>query len=120
MTARILIIAVTSLAILLTGCQTMKPVDLATDQPITAILAPKDFIRVWTKDGRIIEMRLSAVETDALVSGEQRLPIKDIERIERRGFSATRTTLLVLGTGVVVVLGLAIYASHHVSVGFGR
>lgn len=66
------------------------------------------------RDGRVIDLRLTAVEQDALIGEKQRLPIQEIERVERRDFSATRTTLLVVGIGLATLLGLAIYASHHV------
>jgi hypothetical protein len=53
----------------------MKSVEISSDKPITAAPAPNDFVRVFMRDGRVIEVWLSAVEADALVSGEQRLPI---------------------------------------------
>ena len=114
MNVRPVVIGIVCITILLTGCHTMRPVDLNTSKPLATLVAPKDFVRVWMRDGRVIEMQVSEVEADALVGKEQRLPFKDIERLERRGISATRTTLLIVGIGAAVVLGIGIYASHHV------
>jgi hypothetical protein len=114
MNVRSVLMAILCLTTALTGCQTMRPVNLAGDQPIIAKLAPNDFVRVWMHDGRTLDLQVSAVEADALISGEQRIPLKDIDRLERRGISWTRTTLLILGIGALIVLGLAIEASHHV------
>jgi len=88
----------------LSGCHTMRPVALRGGQPLSANVAPGDRARVWLQDGRRPELRVTAVETDALVSGEQRIPLKDIERIEIRGISWTRTTLLLVGIGVTLFL----------------
>jgi hypothetical protein len=46
-------------------------------------------------------------EPDALVSGKQRLPLKDIERLERRGISRTRTTLSLIAMARVAVVAYA-------------
>jgi hypothetical protein len=91
------IIAVICIVMPLTGCQTMRPVDLAGSRPLVAQVKPDEVVRVWLRDGRTLELRVSAVEPDALVGGAQRIPLKDIERLERRDFSWTRTTLLVVG-----------------------
>ena len=119
MIVRPVIIAILCVTVALAGCQTMKPVDLAADKPVTALLEPNDTVQVWMRDGRVLELQLTAVEADALVSGQQRVPLKDIERIERRGVSVLRTTLLVLGIVALAALGLGIYASHHICVMHG-
>jgi hypothetical protein len=113
MIVRRALVAIICVTISLTGCTTMKPVDLPADKPISAVLQPNDFVRIWMRDGRVIEARLTAVEPDALVSGQQRLQIKDIERVERLGFSAGRTALLVLGICATFVAGVAIWFSTH-------
>jgi len=88
-------------AIALTGCHTMNPVDFAQSDPAVARLAPNDHLRVWMRDGRTLDVVLTAVEPDALVSEGQRLPARDISRIERRDLSWTRTTLLLVGVALV-------------------
>jgi hypothetical protein len=92
----------------LMGCQTMRPVDLTTSEPLITKVEPNDLVRVWMRDGRTLDLKLSAVEADALVSGEQRLPLKDILRLERRGIAWTRTTLLLVGIAGLAVVGYAL------------
>jgi len=95
-------IVVLCVTISLTGCHTMRPVNLTGEQPLVSKVAPGDYVRIWMRDGSRLELQIAAIEPDALVSREQRIPIKDIERLERRGISVTRTTLLVLGIGALV------------------
>ena len=99
MNVRPVVIWIVCVVTSLSGCHTMRPVALRGGQPLSANVAPGDRARVWLHDGRRLELRVTAVETDALVSGEQRIPLKDIERIEIRGISWTRTTLLLVGIG---------------------
>jgi len=101
MISRPVIITVVCIALALTGCHTMNPVDFAQSDPGVARLAPKDHLRVWMRDGRTLDVILTAVEPDALVGEGQRLPAKDISRIERRDLSWTRTTLLLVGVALV-------------------
>jgi hypothetical protein len=115
---RRILIAIICVTVSLTGCTTLRPVNPTNDKSIVGSLAPNDSVRVWMRDGRVIDLRLTAVEPDALIGEKQRLPIQEIQRVERREFSATRTTLLVVGIGVATFLGLAIYASHHVGGGW--
>ncbi len=96
------VIALLCLTISLTGCHTMRPVDLTGERPLVSKVAPGDQVRIWMRDGSRLELQVTEVEADALVSREQRIPLKDIERLERRGISVTRTTLLVLGIGALV------------------
>lgn len=116
MIIRLLLIAIIGLTTTLTGCQTMRPVTLANNESLTAKFAPKDRVLVWMHDGRSFDLILTAVEADALVSKEQRIPLKEIERIERSDINWTRTTLLLVGIGAVVLLGFAINASHNICV----
>ncbi len=100
----------------LTGCHTMQPVDVSGQVPLTPRLAPNDSVRVWMRDGRVLDLKLTAVEADAIVCGEQRLPLKDIERIERRTFSPARTVLLTAGITFVVLLAtvIGLLVTHRV------
>jgi len=77
-------------------------------------MAPGDHVRVWVRDGRKLDLQLTAVEPDALVSGEQRIPLKDIERVERRQINWTRTTLLLVGMGLAAAIGVAAASSPKV------
>lgn len=116
MKARRILITILCVALSQGGCQTMRPVDLSAKEPLIARVGPSDHVRVWMRDGRTLDLQLTAVEPDALVSGDQRLPVTDIERVERREFSWSRTTLLVVGIGVVTFIAAAATAAH--SVGF--
>ena len=112
MIARRVLVTMICVTVLLTGCTTMNPVDLATDQSMASVLQPNDFVRVWMRDGRVLELKLTAIEPDALVGAEQRLPLKDVVRVEKRGFSAPRTTLLVLAITASVLAALVLALSH--------
>jgi hypothetical protein len=115
MSVRFILIALICATVPLTGCQTMRPVDLAGAEPLIAKVGPNDFVRVWTRDGRTLDLQLTAVEADALVSGEQRLPLKEIVRVERRDISWPRTTLLLVAIAVVTFVAAAATAVHSVS-----
>jgi hypothetical protein len=115
MNARHALIAILGASVPLAGCQTMRPVDLSGSEALIAKVAPNDFVRVWLRDGRTIDLHLTAVETDTLVSGEQRIPLKDIERVERREISWTRTALLLVRVGVVTFVVAAATAVKTVS-----
>jgi hypothetical protein len=109
MNVRPVVIWIVCVVISLSGCHTMRPVALAGGQPLSANVAPDDRARIWLHDGRRLDRRVTAVETDALVSGEQRIPLRDIERIEIRDFSWTRTTLLLVG------IGLSLFLISHIN-----
>jgi len=115
MNVRQVLIAIMCIMVSLTGCQTMRPVDLAGKEPLIAKVGPNDFVRVWMRDGRTLDLQLTAVEPDALVSGAQRLPLAEIERVERRDISWTRTTLLLVAIAVVTYIAAAAAAVHSVS-----
>ena len=104
MNVRPVVIWIVCITISLSGCHTMRPVALSSGPPLSAKVAPGDRARVWLHDGRRLDLRVTAVEADALVSGEQHIPLGDIERIEIRDFSWTRTTLLLVGIGVTLFL----------------
>ena len=97
---RRLLIAPICIALSLSACSTMRPIDLG-GRPVTAVLAPGELVRVWMRDGKSIEMTLTAVEPDALLGRDVRLPLKEINRIERQELSGLRTTLLVVAIGVL-------------------
>jgi hypothetical protein len=61
-------------------------------------------------------LKVTGVESDALVSGEQRVAMKDIARLERRSINWTLTTLLAVGLLGVAVLAVALTTKP---VGFG-
>ncbi len=82
----------------------MRPVPLSGGQSLSANVVPEDRVRVRMRDGRTLDLRVTAVETDTLVSGEQRIPLRYIECIEIRDFSWTRTTLLLVGVGLTLFL----------------
>lgn len=100
--ARSAILLVLCVALPLAGCQTMNPVPLISGEPPGARFSPNDSVRVWTHDGRTQDLVLTAVDADALVSGKQRVPFREIDRIERSEVNGMRTALLVVAIGVVV------------------
>jgi len=118
-TQRSLLIAMICITVSLMGCQTMRPLTLASRDSVELNhwLAPNDKVRVWMHDGQSLDLTLTSVEPDALVSGDKRIQLKDIDRIERKEFSEVRTSLLVIAIVFgVLVLGIA-YAAGHSGVG---
>jgi len=111
---RNLVICIVGITMLLSGCQSMRPVDLSGNEPLIAKVRTGDHVRIWMRDGRKLDLQLTAVEPDALVSGEQRVPLKDVERIERRQINWTRTTMLLVGLGLVAaVVAVAVAAASR-------
>ena len=106
---RRMLIAHVCIALSLAGCSTMRPIELV-GRSVTAVLAPGDSVQVWMRDGKVVELTLTAVDPDTLADREHRLLVKDIERIERREFSGWRTTLLVVAIGVLV-FGVVVVSS---------
>ena len=109
--------AVICVTVSLAGCQTTRPVEFQSHEALIGKLARNDDVRIWLRDGRVLDLKIAAIEADALRSAEQRIPLAQIERIERREFSAWRTTGLVVAFVCgALVLGLA-FAAHSGPVG---
>jgi hypothetical protein len=111
MRARRLLAGILSITVLLTGCMTMRPVELSPGEGLTGKVAPNDIVRVWTRDGRTLDLHVTAVEPDALVGKEQRVPIKDIARLERQRVNWTVTTLIIVGVAALTMTGIALTSS---------
>ena len=112
-----LLVAVLCATVPLAGCQTMRPLDLAQGAPASAVLAPGDQLRLTMRDDRMIDMQLARIEDDTLVSADQRIPMREVRSIERREISGWRTSFLVIGIVVVVLIGGLLFAAAHGPIG---
>lgn len=93
-----------SFCLMCTGCTTTRylPAPSATTTA-TALPKPGRRIIVTLKSGETQEFRLTAIEGDALVGKDVRIPFAEIGRVQESRFSLTRTSGLVLGALAVAV-----------------
>lgn len=103
------LVALTALALLVSGCMSMRSVE----QPAGAIqleirseglLTAGDKVRIVTADGTVHEFRVDAVDLEAgMITGENAdIEIGSVATLEKKTFSAWKTGLL----AGLVVLGL--------------
>jgi hypothetical protein len=95
------------------GCTGYKRVSLGARPParhtIVDHVAVGDTLRVETTDGIQHDVRVKAIEEDALVGERgERLAFADIAFVERRSLSVGKTVLVGLGTFGILVLAYAV------------
>jgi hypothetical protein len=91
------------------GCTSLQTVQTAAPPGVekaAMVPAAGDKLVVSLKSGATVEMELKSVTADALIGtrdgAETSVPLLDVEKVERREFSALRTTLLVVAIGVLL------------------
>ena len=90
---------------LVSGCTTLKPVNLAEPQSIRSQIKPGDELQLTTRDGKVRELRLNEMTEKQLVGENEKLNISDITEIERREISTGKTlTLVVLSVLIIGIL----------------
>jgi hypothetical protein len=95
------------------GCTGYKRVSLTARPPssgvIVAQVAVGDTLRVETTDGVQHEVRVEAIDDDALVGAlGERLAFADIAFIERKSLNVGKTVFVVLGTFGICMLAFAV------------
>ena len=80
----------------LVACTTLIPLGNNSGQWASQ-LKPGDTVQLTRQDGSQHELTLTAVETDALLAGGQRIAFSDVRQLARKQMDGTRTTLLVVG-----------------------
>ena len=128
----IALLCAVSLLVGTTACTSMRTVAEGTGTPPTLqgalnqLVAPNDQVEVTTTDGTRIALTVTAVTADALegsvdaAAEATRVPVERIARIDRREKDGAKTTILVVGiiVGVVVVayvLAFFIYLSRGIA-----
>jgi hypothetical protein len=91
---------------LLSACTTLVPLGSNSSQ-WSSQLKSGDTVQITRQDGSEQELKLTAVEADALIGANQRVAFSDIRQLARKQVDGTRTTLLVVG-----VLAVAAAASN--------
>ena len=94
------------------GCTTLHPVP--TDPKVIMVdVKQGDTVRVITKNNKELEFEVKEINDKQIIGEKETVAFTDISQIERREVSSGKTTLLVAGVvvGVVVVLISIVAAS---------
>jgi endonuclease YncB( thermonuclease family) len=94
-----LVCALSASAVATAGCTSMHRVSVGTTatQPASKRFGPGDTVRITMNDGRRIRFTVQTVDATAITGKGTRYDLADIRTIERREFSGTKTTVLVVG-----------------------
>ena len=105
-----------TLAYALGACTSLQGVPMPTDGT-TPPVKVGETVDVTKKSGGTVKFRVTAIEPDALVGKDVRVPYSDISilQVERNDPAQTGATAWIVG-GVVLV-GLLIYGLSHMSPG---
>lgn len=95
------------------ACTSIRTIRPATEpgKPAYSSIKAGDKVTLHLSDGRRLDIRVSQVDTEGIVSMEGiRYLRKDIARLERRSVSVAKTTALVAGValGAFVIAGILI------------
>lgn len=103
------LVALTALALLVSGCMSMRPVEqpagaIQLEIRSEALLAAGDKVRIVTADGAVHEFRVDTVDLEAgrITGDDTDIEIASIATLEKKTFSSWKTGLL----AGLVVLGL--------------
>ena len=101
--------------LLVSGCSTVKPVEMTPDQvqqKVSAgeLIAVGDKVRVATSTGEVYDFKVTAVTNQQILGDGIQIPIEDVVAIETREFSVGKTAALAGGTvllwAVIVAVAL--------------
>jgi hypothetical protein len=107
-------IALATICLAAAGCTTTRtlPVPRAATQAQTSSIKPGSKIIVTLRSGETRNFRVTAVEPDALVGKDTRIPFADIEKLQEKIVNSGRTVGAVVG-GTLLVLGGAFALYVH-------
>jgi hypothetical protein len=94
-----------------TGCTTTRTLprpQAASDAKSTG-LEPGDKVVVTLTSGDVRTFRVTAIEPDALVGENTRVPFADIEKLQRKKISALKTSGAVVG---VLAVAFGLWVNH--------
>lgn len=101
-----------ALALVLGGCTRLREVP-SEPAPLLETVKPGEKVRVTLRDGTVRELRLTAVEPEAIVAGEERIARSEIAKLERRELDVAATAAVSIGgvlLGGLILLGIAFAA----------
>jgi hypothetical protein len=97
-----IIACLTSIAFIVTGCTTLRPMQLSRSEDSERIIIGNsihsgDKVQITTSDGKEYTFKVTSVEDDFIKGKDVKIPVKDITAIEKRKFSRLKTTFLIGG-----------------------
>lgn len=101
------------------GCTTLQPIanapsDLSQHFNDGGVLQPGDRVVITTTSGAKHQFRVSSVHDGAVFGDHDSVPFSEIASIERREYSGTKTTILVVVIlGVVGAIAAAVNSGEH-------
>jgi hypothetical protein len=98
--------------ILVTGCTSMKPIELSPDQLQNRISAGElihegDTVRIITAEGKKHKLEVGAIADGRIIGDGIEVPIVDITAIEIKEPSEGKSTGLFIGSMGLILVGLA-------------
>ena len=119
-TSRVETIAIVLAAVILTGCHSRVPIAVPGSKPppaksgLGAGLKAGDHVRVTMRNGNTAAFVIVEAQVEALVADDgRRFPYADMELLEKRRISKTKTIALIAATPFIalVLVGLTLYGS---------
>ncbi len=104
-------ITVAILSVFLSACTSFKTAKDQSTEDTISNLSIGDTVELVTVDGSKESFTITAIEEDALVGDETRVPIDVIRIVSVEGFDSGRTAIAGgLTFGVIAAIGAAIFA----------
>jgi len=102
--------------LLITGCTTLKPVEMSPEQLHARISAGEvlnegDKVKIVTTDGKIHQFEVTDINDTSIVGDDVEVRIVDIVALETREFSGGKTAALVGGSYVALGMLIALAVS---------
>ena len=92
-------------ALVLSGCTSMQPVeDTGTAAGILNAINPGDHIHVETRNGGKYELVVDSIDIKAVKGGGREIPLDQIRTIKKKQISALKTTGAIVGGGLAYAL----------------
>ena len=106
-------ISVSLVILLMTGCSTVKPVEMTQEevqQKISAgeLIAVGDNVKVATTDGEVYDFKVTNVTNQQILGDDVEIPIGEVVAIETKEFSVGKTAALAGGTVVLWAIIVAV------------
>src|ERR1700722_19309584 len=104
---------------MLSGCTTLQPIanapsDLSQHFNDGGVLQPGDHVVITMVTGAKRELRISSVHDGVIYADHDSVPFSEIASIDRRVFSAAKTTVLVVViAGVVGAIAAGAHSASH-------
>jgi hypothetical protein len=105
------------------GCTTLHPIanaprNLSQHFSDGGVLQPGDRVIITTVAGAKRQLRIRSVRDGVIYGDHDSVPFSEIASVDRRDFSATKTTILVVVIlGVVAAIAAAAHSADHPNVG---